>query len=212
VTYPERHLPFFSLLEAVQQPGCFLCRIAREQAARRIDSLLYESVTDPIFRQQWRDSRSFCHRHAWMLAETADAFGIAILYLDLLDTLAERILDEPPGVNCPLCEMETRSLKGSLYVLVTHWADPELRAAIDASDGLCGPHYRTASRLVNPVKIRHALLEVSLGGLHQLKSDLRQLVNSYDYRRSPPTDERVKQAWKRAIEKVVGARNAPEGA
>jgi len=206
----EKHLPFFAVLDAAKQPGCMLCRLVREATRRYLEHLLYENVNDPGLRAQWRKARGFCHRHAWMLADSQDALGIAVLYLDLVESCGRAILAERAGTPCVICEAEARVLQSHLETIEQYHDDAELRAAIDASDGLCGPHFRVVSQRLCRPEMRQAFARVSEAAVQRLGGELRRLIESFDYRRSPPDDERTRLAWRRAVEMVGGHRDVPE--
>ena len=203
---PSKHLPYFAVLEVLGQPGCFLCTLVVGETRRYLRHLLDEFVNDPGFRKTWRASRGFCHRHSWMMADAPEALGLSILYLDLLDLYGEELLGGNSGKACPVCAAEERQVKTHLDTIVEHWPDPELRDALTRSEGLCGPHLREAMRIMRPGEPRDALRNVSLQSTDLLKSQLRQLVESFDYRHEAPKDDAVRRAWVRAIEKLVGAR------
>lgn len=207
---PDRHLPYFAVLDAARLPGCMLCRLISEATRRHMQHLLYENVNDAGFRERWRKARGFCHRHSWMLADSQDALGLAILYHDLIQSLGREPLMEPAGEACPVCESESRALDAHVAVIVQHWDDAELGDAIRASDGLCGPHLRAINRRVRRPEVRQAFAKVSTSALAQLEKDLRALIESCDYLHAPPSDERIKLAWRRAIEMIVGHRDVPD--
>ena len=46
---PDRHMPFFRVLDAARQSGCLLCRLISTHTRRYIESVLYESVNDTDF-------------------------------------------------------------------------------------------------------------------------------------------------------------------
>lgn len=206
----DRHMPFFRLLDAARAPGCLLCRLISTHTRRYIESVLYESVNSPGFRDGWRAARGFCHRHAWMLADFKDALGTAILYEDLINSHGEGLLTAGAGPKCPLCESELADLDDRIAVIEQSWDDDELRAAIAAGDGLCGPHLRAILRKARRADVRATLLRVSTARLKQLAGELRQQIDSFDYQHAPPTDERIKDAWRRAIEQLVGCRDVPQ--
>jgi len=201
----HRDLPFFVLLEAFREPGCALCRLTAAATNRYLEHLLYAHVNDAGFRQRWRTSRGFCAHHAWLLARSADALGLAILYLDLVRNHGQALLTHPAPQPCPLCQAERRTLQHHLEALVRHWQEPELRRAVDDSDGLCGPHLRAAMHLVPNEDVAEVLREVSVASLKHLERDLQTLIEAFDYRQPMPEDERIKLAWRRATAKIVGA-------
>lgn len=207
---PSKHLPFFALVDALRQPGCALCRLVWTETRRYLDSLLYESVNDPGFRDAWRASGGFCHRHSWLLAESGDGLGLAILYLDLVQSWDEKLLIGSPGRRCRVCGVEKDSAYGHFRTLVEFWNDSEMQLALKQSDALCGPHLRMAMRLIRRKDIRQELVELSIQSLRKLAPDLRALIDSHDYRHAPATDPNLKFSWRRAIERIVGHRDVPE--
>lgn len=203
-------MPFFRLLDAARAPGCLLCRLTSTHTRRHIESLLYESVNDTGFRDRWRGARGFCHRHAWILAEFKDGLGTAILYEDVINHYGEKLLTEGAGTQCPLCKAEAGDLDDRIAVIAQSWDDVELRNAVAAGDGLCGPHLRVLLREARRPEVRDTFWRVSAARLRQLAVELRQQIDSFDYRRAPPTDERIKHAWRRAIEQLLGCRDVPQ--
>ena len=208
-TRGEKHIPFFNLLEAFQLPGCPLCRLISGRTRRYFDNLLYEFVNDPGFRETWRKTRGFCHRHSWMLAEWGDGLGLSILYLDLVESHGADLLVEPAGHDCSICESEDKALKEILHDLNGFWAEPELVKAVSNSEGFCGPHLRAARRTVQDGAVRETLQRISIENLKRLGPQLRELAESYDYKHSSVNDKDVDIAWRRAIEKILGVRDLP---
>jgi hypothetical protein len=206
---PEKHIPFFSVVDAARSPGCMLCRLISSRTRKYLETLLYENVNDVGFREEWRASKGFCHRHAWMLADSQDALGIAILYQDLIGACGQELLAGKMGGDCPVCEAEDHALDNHIGTLLQYADDDELRSAIRGSDGLCVPHLRAVMRRLRNADLRQAFADVSARGMKKLHTELGQLIESFDYRHAPPTKECVKLAWRRAIETLVGHRDVP---
>lgn len=207
---PSRHLPYFSVLEALRERGCPLCRLISRETRRYLDSLLYEFVNDPGFRGTWHEHRGFCHRHSWMLASSGDGLGLAILYQSLIEGWDEKLLEEAPRRGCPVCTQERQSLRGHLGTLADFRDDAEMTAAIEQCDGFCGPHLRQALKTIAHPETRRRIVEVSARRLREVATHLRSLTSSFDYQHAPASDERVKLAWRDAIEKIVGAFAVPD--
>jgi hypothetical protein len=98
----SRHSTFFELVEALDKPGCPLCRLSRASVRRYFASLGHEQVNDVGLRAELRARGGFCHRHAWQFLEASGSrLGVAIVYRDLLHhTLAALQLgfpEEGPG-------------------------------------------------------------------------------------------------------------------
>lgn len=95
---------YFALLQAMEQPGCPVCRLAQSSVEHFLDGLFYEMVNDAGMRRQFRRSLGFCRAHACLLLDTRlrDPLGLSIIYHDilghLLDELPEKGLEaEIPG-------------------------------------------------------------------------------------------------------------------
>lgn len=82
------------LLEALRdERGCALCFLATRAAARYIESLLYESVTDVEIREKLRQARGMCNFHSWEMTKGIESLGVAWIYLDLVH-FYQRALEE----------------------------------------------------------------------------------------------------------------------
>lgn len=74
--------------EALQEPGCPVCRLARQAAEHSVDSFLWEHVNDPQVRQRIIEAYGFCPEHTLLLAATEMAssgpvVGVNIIYEQL---------------------------------------------------------------------------------------------------------------------------------
>ena len=86
----DKDVLYHEVLEAFQAGGCALCRLGRRAADSYLHALIYEGVTDPGLRQQLRDARGPCHRHAWRMANRrGSVLGTAIMYRDFVNTLTK---------------------------------------------------------------------------------------------------------------------------
>lgn len=165
----SRHSTFYDLLDSLAKSGCAVCAIVARTRWRYLDSLAYENVNDPGVRAKLRESFGFCTRHAWYFVDTVrEVFGAAIIYRDLLHTvqgltagtLTRDVLN--PSAPCPACLAELHSAEFALATLAEAIDEPDLRAALDRSAGLCGPHLLRAMAVVRPgarQKVLDAVLE-----------------------------------------------------
>lgn len=146
-----RHVNFTGLVKACGKPGCPVCGLVSERTARYLDNLLFEHVSDRGFRAAHRASGGFCPAHSRDLASFRDGLAVAILGRDVLeDNLAAFRRGKPPKpkARCPVCAERERIESEFLTFLCgaddgEADAAAELRAAFEASDGLCVPHYGT---------------------------------------------------------------------
>jgi hypothetical protein len=144
----DKHINFFELQKAAEKPGCPLCRIVADRAERYIDNMLFEHVSDRVFRANHRAAGGFCDFHSRGLAAFRDGLAVAILGRDILE---DRILSfekqkpwNPKG-RCPICVERDRIEEEYLSFLAASGGgspeEKELRGAFTVSDGLCAPHF-----------------------------------------------------------------------
>jgi hypothetical protein len=154
----ERHINFFELEKAAAQPGCPLCRIAAARAEQYLDNLLFEHVSDRVFRAAYRAAGGFCAAHSRHLESFRDGLAVAILGRDILE---DRLHSFATGkfrksrAPCPVCVEQDRIEAEYLGFLAGSGGDsPDeagLREVFIASDGLCLPHYEKLKRSVKNV-------------------------------------------------------------
>lgn len=77
------------LLEAFQQEGCPVCRLALAGVRLWMDSVAYESVNDPGTREKLRESHGFCNTHAYAWTGQRTLLGTSIIYNDVLSNLRD---------------------------------------------------------------------------------------------------------------------------
>jgi len=163
----SRHSHFYDLLEALAEPGCPLCSLVARTRWRYLDNLAYENVNDPGVREKLRTSLGFCNRHAWyFMVRVRETFGAAIIYRDLLHTIQHRAATAVPDAviasrPCLACVVERQASGDVIHTLAEAIDEADLRAAYVASDGLCAPHFRMATTLMN-VGTRAKLLELTM--------------------------------------------------
>lgn len=87
----------FEITEAMKEPGCPVCTLAERAVAGKIDSLAYESVTDPDAREELRDSLAFCAVHGRQWLAQAGPLGTAIIYNDVLNKLRRTLQSAEKG-------------------------------------------------------------------------------------------------------------------
>jgi hypothetical protein len=146
----DKHINFFELQKAAEQPGCPLCRIVSDRAARYIDNTLFEHVSDRGFRALHRAAGGFCSFHARHLLSFRDGLAVAILSRDILeDRIAsfEKMKPWRPKGRCPVC-IERENIEQEYLDFLAGCSgdsdeEKELRTFFTASDGLCAPHYNS---------------------------------------------------------------------
>jgi len=106
------------LKEAISDRGCPVCRLIEKFEKEEIETILYEHVTDPEVRGEFRKSLGLCTRHAWKTLETAlsnpllGPLGVSIIYEDVLRTYLNGKVDECECFLCRLLEEKERYYQG----------------------------------------------------------------------------------------------------
>jgi hypothetical protein len=144
----EKHINFFELQKASEKPGCPLCRIVSDRAAKYIDNTLFEHIANRGFRAVYRAAGGFCSFHSRHLVSFRDGLAVAILCRDILedriDSFDSKTKWNPKG-RCPVCVERDNIENEYLDLLRSSGGDSpeerELREFFTASDGLCAPHY-----------------------------------------------------------------------
>jgi hypothetical protein len=144
-----KHSLYFNLVDAFEQRGCPICRLALSAVYRWLDAFAYENVNDYDVRAALRRSRGFCTTHAWQLIdEIHDLAGAAIVYRDVIHSLLPSVraaVHQPaalaPEDVCRACvALEEAS---DHYLDVFHESLPEraFRQAYEAGPAaLCRAH------------------------------------------------------------------------
>ncbi|CEK18769.1 hypothetical protein CWRG_02281 [Chthonomonas calidirosea] len=201
-----KHLLFYDLFSAVQQPGCPLCRLVADAGARRLAYLFHEEVNDPPTRLRLRASLGFCPRHARQSAHPGNALGLAIIYKDLAERALERLQSRDRSLlqqGCPECEEEQRDEERFTQALAISLLEPELQSAYLKGDGLCMPHLQLVGRWAPPESWRF-LQRAEQERLHRLAEELGEFIRKNDYRFKDEPMGSERNVWLRALCKLSG--------
>jgi hypothetical protein len=144
----NKHINFFEMQKAAEQPGCPLCRIVNDRADRYIDNMLFEHIANREFRALHRAAGGFCPYHSRNLVSFRDGLAVAILSHDILvDRICAflRRRKWAPRGKCPICIEKNKIEEEYLSFLSSSRGaseeERELRDIFTASAGLCAPHY-----------------------------------------------------------------------
>ena len=157
----EQHVNYFALEKACENPGCPLCSIIYDRIDRYIDGMLFEHISDRVFRAQYREAGGFCNEHSEILLSYRDGLAVAILGQEILSHYIVdfkkkklRKYKEP----CPACAEKSRIEKEFLTFLAevddtnmsgeNAESDKHLIDFFTKSDGLCVPHYALLTQYV----------------------------------------------------------------
>ena len=221
----------YKLAEACREPGCPICRLEQQGVERYLDSQFYENVNSPTWRERLRASPGFCHEHAWLSVNKhlGDALGFSIIYHDVVNNLLRSLdKDANPGAprrgtslrdqikrvvailtprkRCPVCEHREEIRRNILSALVEELPATEMRDALQASDGLCLPHWKQALGYVNEGSVYEILLTIQRTKLENLKGELAEFIRKNEYQAIKEGFGSEGDSWLRTIAIIAGSR------
>lgn len=203
---------------------CPLCRLRQRSVERSLRLLLAEFVNDPRVRVQWRQARGLCGSHTALLASLGDTLAIAILYADLAEQAQERCRNRhsaPAWTRrlrkrwnpkessvthpCPACLAESEAERRLTQALAGGLENPEVWHALETGRELCAPHTEQVAEAASP-EVAKRLLALETQRLARLQAHLEEIIRKNDYRfRHEPWGEE-KDAWLRALRKLIRPR------
>jgi len=216
----EKHQTYFNFLEALKD-GCPVCYVVKRIVHKAMDDFLYESVNDPILRDEIMEVRGFCNRHAWQLQKCGGGSGQASIYEDLLNfgleqfkrmdamisaqKLAKILNAKKTGkAICLFCKQERDVEARYLSVFWESFAESEFKTVYKNSAGLCLPHLSQVLGKSHKAGLVKELVDFESQKLKELIEELREFIRKHDYRFSKEGFRKEGDSWIRAIEKFVG--------
>jgi hypothetical protein len=93
-------LSIVKLMEALEKPGCVVCRMEHDAAIHSLTTLLWESTTDPQSRQEINQAYGFCPEHlrnfvAIELSKSGPPLGTNLIY----ELLAKNVSSDLSGIQ-----------------------------------------------------------------------------------------------------------------
>jgi Family of unknown function (DUF6062) len=125
------------------------------------------------------------------------------------DSLRERIrriiASLTPRKACPACQHREEIMRDLLSALVQDLLAPDLREALQASEGLCLSHLTLALGYVKDNSTYETLLALHRANLERLRDELAEFIRKNDYQMIKKGFGNEGDAWLRAISLVVGS-------
>lgn len=234
--FSRKSTTYQHLEDALQEPGCPICRIGQDAAHRYLDSILYESVNDPRVRLNLAKSLGFCFDHSReMLTFPGERLGIAIIEQDMLKQ-ALKLLHQHQGPSrrnrfrqrqqnqnqqqasgsdrnlsqlapCPACEHRNEGEDRAMKELVKHLVG-DLEAPLRTAGGLCLPHLQQTLRLCNNAKTFNTLINLHEMIWAEQIDHLGEFIRKYDYRfRHEGITDDESASIERAMDILTGERS-----
>lgn len=204
------------LLVILKGAGCPACHTAITSVRQYLKSVFYEYVNDTEFRNRLRHSLGFCNLHAWQVAhqDLGSSLGFALFYegviSEILDKQLSGDLSKTRSINlaasgkCPACQAWDDAADAFIALLVREFADREVVAAMQESEGLCLNHLARVLERNEDWQGAEVLLLIHQKKLRGLKEELREFIRKNNYRYLPEGFGKEADSWVRAINWVNG--------
>ncbi|HZJ22468.1 MAG TPA: DUF6062 family protein [Anaerolineales bacterium] len=111
-----------------------------------------------------------------------------------------------PRKRCPVCEHRDEMTRSTLSVLVKELPGPEMADALQASEGLCLPHFRLTLEQVKDASAIEKLLAIHREKFESLKNELAEFIRKNDYQAIQEGFGREGDAWLRAVRMIAGSK------
>ena len=194
------------LRNAMNEPGCPVCRLVDRFEVNEIETILYEHPNDPEVRREFRKSCGLCPRHAWKVLRLAlsnpllGPHGVSVIYEDVLRSYLSGNAEEGECLLCRLSGEKERTLIESLADRL-----PALIDAYEASPSiLCRRHCGEILKLIEDEGLKTRLMKVQRKKLEELDARLVRLIESFDYRSEGKPGEEEKRAVAEVVEFLAG--------
>jgi hypothetical protein len=223
----------YDVIEACDDPGCPLCRVAQRWGGRFMAAILYEEVTDPHTRGRLKESFGFCREHAWQAADVGGTLlGMSIIYRGLLGQIDKALAEASPGEQrrwwqklgtgptnepaaprglapaapCPACSYLAEMEETALVALTDALpTNQRLRDGLSrAGGGLCLPHLRRGLALAREGAAFTFLQESARNRLSALGVEMEEFIRKYDHRFRKEEWGPEADSWQRAIRWIAG--------
>ncbi len=209
-TPPDKFTGYFNVLEACKQNGCPVCTHTEQSIRRHIDNILYENVNDPDTRIALRSSRGMCVSHADVLLKAGDAFGISILYEDIVREVRSVMTQQSVrGLNasrpCPVCQFKRSQEDNYINTIVDHLVRQQLQDALKESSGLCLVHLRRVCDHLQDEEAQRWIRALHAEKLETLRTHMREFIRKHEMQYSHESvTELERQSCLVAINTLVG--------
>ncbi len=208
---------YVSLVSAIDEGGCPICRLLSKVEVSALQSLLYEHVNDPYVRKLIIHGWGLCQYHSWLMARLAmedhspgSGLGPAIIMEDLLSRYLEALNKgtfPEAGSGCYVCKQlqEFEEVYVESFALEIESTDLLSKYATNSKSVLCSRHFNMIIKLANK-NARERLLEIQRAKLENLVNTVREYINKHDYRCQESITKEEAESWLLAIEALVGLR------
>lgn len=225
MTDPYRNI---RLEEAMELPGCPVCRMVVQRVSQSIKSIENELVLDPGYREKIDSAWGFCNVHAQLWMEQAQPLSTAIIYEAVLGRVSRQMEQRSSGKSsigglrsklsaggrdcaalvessvCPLCRTRDDQEREIVAHLLFELQASAFQQRYASSGGLCVVHLNRAL-CAGPSPAALQALRAHMDATHdQLRAQLREVIRKHDYRFSDEVAGAEWEAIARSVRHVAG--------
>ncbi len=225
---------YFVLLDELKKPGCPICALAIKDSQQYLDHLFYESVLDVPIRMELLDSFGFCNWHTWkvpalppicspdtgfsifasdllrkfalLAAGMAETVGKKRTLKSLFNRISRKSASSIKENACPACRHVAQFESYRLKDLAGFIGEEDFLEAYKASSGICLPHLFLLEKRHSDHPNFPLLLELQLAKAQSLRDTLEEFIRKQDHRFRDEVTPDEANAWRVAMEFLVGKR------
>jgi hypothetical protein len=207
----EKHSAYFNFIDACREKECPVCFLTKNKIEKYFDSLLYEYINDPGFREEFAANNGFCNYHSYKFLGYHDELAISITHLEILknkikELKAAKVHPKKSGY-CIICNLIKEIESRYITVIVENIDNPEFKNEFLSSAGLCIPHYeRLLMEIRRPIPAKW-LVDFQIKKYDELYEQLSKLNDSLN---ESPNKSKIKlsndemNSCKKAVKELFG--------
>ncbi len=225
------HLDTIPVWDAYRHDSeCPLCDLRAKSEQSYVENFLGGSVMEPAVRLEV-NAKGFCGRHFAQMFGEKNRLGLALMtHTHLQESMKDlsapqankRGLFRRTGgpaadaadhdSSCVLCERLDHTMNRYLYTVLHLWkTDTDFRETLEASKGLCLPHYRQLLHMAgetlgakDAAAFSQMLETVERENLARIEKELEWFTLKFDYRNGDKPWGTSRDSLQRAINKLRG--------
>jgi len=209
------------IAQTLRGRGCPVCDWLAQKAFEALARLQYGLAHEESVQQRYAAGGGLCPRHTWQLASVASPYGLSRGLPRFLEEVGRRLegLGAPgarradslldlvqSGRDCPLCRLLRRIEESYVSGLVAFLEQPEGRKAYEGSQGVCLRHLAILVEGFSCEEMKRWAVAHATRRLNEMAEDMRRYTAKRDAQRRADIGEDEKDAYLRALSRVVGGR------
>jgi hypothetical protein len=202
---PEKHMYFYSLLDAFDEPGCPVCRLRESSRRQYFKNLINEAFDDKDFMMTFIDRNGLCSDHSHDLFEYKDGLSQAFACSYILRKYVSEVKADKKRkeVDCSACTFVKENEKRYIAVISDFINDSEFVAHAEHAL-LCIPHFEMVRKSIK--KMPEWFLSRHIDGYSHMYSDLQKYIDyrNYSLEEKPEISREEALIWMDALRLTGG--------